>query len=417
MPGVLLVAPPKLNPPVAGAGVEEPKLKPAAGVGVEVVAPVKLKPVEAGAGGAGFGCPPKLKEGVAEAVGAPKTPALLVVDVEPAPKIVPAVLAPNDGAADVEVAPKAGVVLEPNVEVELVDPKTFPEVEALGAVPNAGVGAAPNAGAAAGVVDPKLNPALGVAVEVPNDGAAELAVVSVFPKLNPVLELVAVDEAPNAGVLPAVELDPNEKPVVDAGGAATEVVVEPKLNPVVGALEVFDEPPNTFGAPVEVVDVAAPKLKPVLGAELVAAVAAEPKLNPELGAEVEVDPKAGAAGFADVAARLEEPKLKPLLADVPPTPGATAGEAVAVEDPKLKPVLGAEDVAGAAAADATVLLPKAGTVEFVLAPKLNPELGAEDWAADPKLNVGLVSGAEDEAVGAERAAAKLGSFGSVSEAG
>ena len=68
-------------------------------------------------------------------------------------------------------------------------------------------------------------------------------------------------------------------------------------------------------------------------------------------------------------------------------------------------MLGAEDVAGAAGVDATVLLPKAGTVEFVLAPKLNPELGAEDWAADPKLNVGLVSGAEDEAVGAERAAA------------
>ena len=412
--GALGGAPPKLKPPAVGAaGAGAPKLKPppAGCCGVEVVAPPKLKPVEAGAGGVGFacGCPPKPKEGVAEEVGVPNTPALLVVVVDPAPNTEPALFDPNDGApkdgaVEAEVAPNAGAALEPNEGAELVDPNTLPDCEALGA--------APNVGAAEGAAPPKLKPpALGVVVEAPNAGAAGVAVLAVFPKLNPPLELAVVEVAPNAGVLAAVELDPNEKPVVAAGGAAGGAAgagVEPKLKPVAGAAEVFDGAPNKLGPPVEVVDVAGapPKLKPVLGAELVAVGAAEPKLKPVLAAGAAVE--AGGATFAvAVVAEFKEPKLKPpLAAGAAVFPAPDREGAGVVEDPKLKPVPGAGAAGGAAGG---AVLPKAGTVELVFAPKLNPVEGAVDGAAEPKLNEGLVSGAA-VAVGADIAAAKLGSF-------
>ena len=332
-----------------------------------MVALLKLKPVDAGAAGAGVvvDCPPKLKVEVEE-LGAPNTPVLLVVDVVLAPNTEPAVLAPNAGAAEVEVAPKAGVEPEPNAVVELDDPNTFPDDEVPGAAPkvvaveaapnagavaelapnagvaddaapnagvaddaapNAGVAddAAPNAGVAedaapkAGVVEaapPKLKPVLGVVVVAPNEGVVELAVLADLPKLKPEDELEAVDVAPKAGVPPAVELDPNENPVDDAAGAAG-VEEEPKLNPVEGAAvgaAVELCAPNKLVDPAELVLVAVaapPKLKPELGAELVEVDVADPKLNPLLGPDVD-----WAVEFAvAVLAGFNEPKLKPLLAE------------------------------------------------------------------------------------------------------
>lgn len=322
-------------------------------MGVEVVALLKLKPVDAGAAGAGVvvDCPPKLNVDVEE-LGAPNTPVLLAVDVVLAPNTEPAVLAPNDGVAEFEVAPKAGVEPEPNVEVELDDPNTLPDDEVPGAAPKVvAVAAAPNAGAVAelapkagagvaddaapkagvaedaapkaGVVEaapPKLKPVLGVVVVAPKEGVVELAALADLPKLKPEDELEAVDVAPKAGVPPAVELDPNENPVDDAAGAAG-VEEEPKLNPVEGAAvgaAVELGAPNKFEDPAELVLVAVaapPKLKPVLGAELVVVDVADPKLNPLLGPDVDWAAEFAVAVLLGVLVGFNEPKLKPLLAE------------------------------------------------------------------------------------------------------